>query len=201
MNGIDRIISKINSDSRERCESIIAKAKLECDGIGAKANANAEKIEAQAVEAAEAQAQSIIAAAASGAAQLTRQTVLAAKVGLINEAIEKLLENMKSLPDEKYFAYLIKLACENSMKGSCTAKLCEKDLQRLPPEFEKSLISALSEKGAECVLSKEPADIDSGIILDYGDIEVNCSFDAIIEAQSDSLKVKAGEILFRAVTE
>lgn len=201
MNGIDNIISKINSESSERCEYIIKKAQRECDEIISAAKADGEKFEAEAVENAENEARSIISAAESGASQLSRQKLLSEKVCILNGIIEKLLTDMKSMPDDEYFASLIRLAAENCMKGSCSAKLSSKDYERLPSDFEARLVSALAEKGASCVLSKEPASIDGGIILVYGDIEINCSFDALVEANSDILKEKAGEIIFQAVTE
>lgn len=201
MNGIEKIILKINEDSASRCDSILAGAKKECDGILAAARANGEKFAAQAAQAAEDEAGLIISMAESGAAQASRQAVLAAKVGIINDTLGRILDEMRSLPPESYFAAVIRLACENAMKGSCTAKLAAMDLERLPDGFSEQLVSALAEKGAECVLSDESAPIGSGILLIYGDIEINCSFEAVIEANSDQLKSKIGEILFQAVNE
>ncbi len=200
MNGIDKIISKINDDSAARCAFIIDKAQKECDEIIAKAKADGEKLEAQLLENAEKESASVIAMAKSGASQISRQNLLAARVDLISDTLAKLLERMKSLPEEEYFSALIKLACENAMKGKCIAKLSSEDNNRIPKGFGNKLADALREKGTECVLSAEPADISSGILLVYGDIEVNCSFDAVIEEKSDYLKAEISEILFQAVT-
>lgn len=200
MNGIDKIISKINDDSTARCAFIIDKAQKECDEIIAKAKADGEKFEAELLENAEKESASVIAMANSGAAQISRQNLLAARVSLISETLSKLLERMKNLPSEEYFSALIKLACENAMNGNCIAKLSSEDNRRIPDGFGDKLATALKEKGTECVLSDEPANISSGILLIYGDIEVNCSFDALIEERSDYLKAKIGEILFQAVT-
>lgn len=200
MNGIDKIISKINDDSAARCAFIIDNAQKECDEIIAKAKADGAKFEAELLENAEKEAASFIAMANSGAAQISRQNLLAARVSLISDTLAKLLERMKGLPSEEYFSALIKLASENAMKGSCIAKLSSNDNGRLPKDFAEKLSAALYEKGAECTLSSEPAAISSGILLVYGDIEVNCSFDALIEEKSDYLKTRIGEILFQAVT-
>lgn len=200
MNGIDKIISKINDDSAARCAFIIDKAQKECDEIIAKAKADGEKFEAELIENAEKNAASVIAMANSGAAQISRQNLLAARVNLISDTLAKLLDRMKNLPEDEYFSALIKLASENAMSGRCTAKLSSDDNKRIPDGFGDKLAAALKEKGAECVLSADPAGIGSGILLIYGDIEVNCSFDALIEEKSDYLKAKIGEIIFQAVT-
>ena len=82
------------------------------------------------------------------------------------------------------------------MKGECTAHLGSADLARLPADFEARLCSALSAKGSTCTLSKEAARIESGIMLVYGDIEVNCTFEAVIEASAEELKAQIGEMIF-----
>ena len=82
------------------------------------------------------------------------------------------------------------------MKGECTAYLGSADLARLPADFEARLCSALSAKGSTCTLSKEAARIESGIMLVYGDIEVNCTFEAVIESSAEELKARIGEMIF-----
>ena len=62
------------------------------------------------------------------------------------------------------------------------------DLERLPSSFENDLKHALKEKGCEPTLSEDPVDITGGFVLVYGDIEINCSFDALIEGNSEELK-------------
>ena len=82
------------------------------------------------------------------------------------------------------------------MSGKCTASLCEKDLGRMPSDFEENLKKALAAKGAECTLSEKPENIASGIFLDYGNIAIDCSFESVIEEKSDIYKEKISEIIF-----
>lgn len=196
MNGIENIISKINNDSAARCEAALKKAEEECKAILAEADEKGAKLLSEAENAANAEAEKVLAMASSGAAQTTRRTILAEKVSIINQTISDLLAAMKALPEDKYFGAILKLAGENAMKGECTAKLSARDLGRMPASFPEALAGVLAEKGSTCVLSEEPASIGSGIMLIYGNIEVNCSFEAIIEDNSDMLKARAGEILF-----
>ena len=64
------------------------------------------------------------------------------------------------------------------------------DLKRLPADMNS--IAA----GYNLEISKEPADIDGGFILSYGDIEENCSFDVLIESSKEELQDKIGQILW-----
>lgn len=196
MTGLEKILNRINSDSEAVCSSIIGSAQKECDEILAAAKKRGEEAAAGIKAAAEAEGKKLISMAESGAAQQTSQTLLAARVDAVNETVAALSERLKALPDGEYFAAVIRLAGENAMKGSCTAKLCKKDLARLPSDFAGRLASALEKKGAVCTLSDEEANIDSGIILDYGDIVINCSFDAIIEDNIDIYKEKISKIIF-----
>lgn len=196
MTGLEKITAKINSDAEARCNEIIASAEKQCEAIAAEAEKKGAAIAAETEKSAKAEGESIITIAKSGAAQLSRQTLLSARVEAVNETLVKLADALKALPDDKYFATVIKLACSNAMSGKCTAYLSAADNARLPSGFESELVSSLSAKGAEVTLSKEPASVDSGIVLDYGDINIDCSFEAIIEENADSYKETISKIIF-----
>lgn len=196
MTGLEKIIEKVNNESGLRSNEIIGKAEKDCEKIFELANEKGKALVDEAVKNAEAESQNRLDMAVSGAMQKTRQAILKAKVEIINETLGKVLEKIKSLPDEKYFNLVISQAKENAFKGKCVAYLNANDLARLPGGFEERLCAALKEKGAECSLSKEAGKIESGLVLNYGDIEVNCSFEAIVDSRADELKVKISELLF-----
>ena len=66
---------------------------------------------------------------------------------------------------------------------------------RVTADFEKKINDGL-EKGAKITVSKDPADISDGFILVYGDIEINCSFEALIEDSRDAIKDELNSIFF-----
>ena len=77
-------------------------------------------------------------------------------------------------------------------------KICfsKKDLDRIPSDFEAKASDIAKEKGGSLTVDKEPADIADGFILKYGDIEENCTFDAIFEAKRDELRDLVNKNLF-----
>ena len=196
MTGIEKITDRIKSDSQARSQSIISAAEKQCREMISAAEKSAGEQALQIEKNAEEEAKNIISMAESGAVQQARQIHLGARVDAINETVEKVKTALASLPDQIYFNYVIKFAAENAMKGECTAYLNEKDNGRLPASFAENLVSALSEKGAVCTLSDKPADIGSGIILDYGNIVADCSFDAIVDEKSDMIKEIISKIIF-----
>ena len=196
MTGLDKILNKINGDSAARVEAITENAEKQCAQIMAQAEEDGKKIASKIEADARKESENIISMARSGAEQTEKRAVLAAKVEAVNSVLKELLTSLLALPESEYFSAVLKLARDNAMSGECVAMLSSRDLARLPSDFDKKLAAELAEKKAACVLSKEPADIESGIILIYGDIEINCSFEAIIEANADIYKAKISEIIF-----
>ena len=75
--------------------------------------------------------------------------------------------------------------------------LSEADKKHLPDNFEKSIKEILSDKKeASLTVSEEAPDLNGGFILKYGDIEENCSFDAIFSVSRESFQDKVNELLF-----
>lgn len=196
MTGLEKIINRINADTEKECSSIAAAAEKTAEGIIEKAKAAGQELASRIEADAEKNAAGIVSIAESGASQRSRQRILAAKVELINDTLAGALEALRNLPADEYFACVIKLAAENAFEGKCTAKLSAADLKRVPSGFAGELKSALAAKGAECTLSDAPANIGSGVFLDYGDIAVNCSFEAVIEDRADDCKALISGILF-----
>ena len=73
--------------------------------------------------------------------------------------------------------------------------LSERDLDRLPEDFEEKVNSLIFEKGA-LMISKKPGNLENGFILVYGDMEVNCTLRAVFDEKHDLLKDLLGKALF-----
>ena len=196
MTGLDRIIGKINADTESECEAVIQAANKKCESIISQGESEAKKAAQEIIDAAQRSAEKAVEIAESSAAQIRRQGALKAKVDVINSTLAQTLAELKALPADEYFKAIIKIAADNSIPGECTAKLSAQDNGRLPSGFESELAAALAAKGAKCSLSAENAQIESGILLDYGDIAVNCSFEAIVEENADEYKAIISKILF-----
>jgi V/A-type H+-transporting ATPase subunit E len=73
----------------------------------------------------------------------------------------------------------------------------ETDKKRLPQDFQAKIQTTLANiPGASLTISDRAASIDGGFILVYGEVEENCSFDAIFSASKDMLQDKVSGILF-----
>ncbi len=124
-----------------------------------------------------------------------RQSLLSEKQTMIKEVLDTALQQAKDLPDGAYFDLLIKIASVNAHEGEGEILLNEKDAKRAPSDFESKVNAALS-SGKKLTVSKANAEIQSGFLLRYGDIEENCSFEEILSAKRDELTDTVRQILF-----
>lgn len=196
MTGLEKIINKIEQDSAKKCASIILAAQKLAKEIDEQATAEGVKLVSGAEEEAKLQADDMIRMAESGAQQKAKQIILAARVEAINEAITAGAKALKTMPADDYFKSLAALAVKHANEGHGEMRFSENDLKRLPASFEPDLNKALVDKGSTISISREPAAITDGFILVYGDIEMNCTFDALLEASRDELKEKFAHLFF-----
>lgn len=193
MTGLNKILDRIAQDSQEKCDAILAEAKEQADKIRVAAATKDQAESAVVIEKAKKEAALMIDMAKSGAEQERKKQILATKVHILDKAMEAALSKLKKQPDEAYFATLLKLAGSYAQDADAMMYLGAADLKRLPSDFEGKVNSAA--KG-NIRISAEPRDITDGFILAYGEIEINCTFDALAEEARDDIKDELYHIIF-----
>ncbi|MBR3766832.1 MAG: V-type ATP synthase subunit E [Clostridia bacterium] len=188
MSGLDNILSRLDKECSLACEEIIADAVSAAEKRKNEAEIKAVFFMNEKTEAAKKEAQLLIQKAHSSAAANERRILLSAKVELIEDILSKTLHKLHNLDTPSYFTVLKKLAEKNALEGKGIMYLSERDLNRMPSDFSSSL--------KEIEISSEPYNISDGFILKYGDIEVNCTFSAMLNSSKEELKAVAGEMLF-----
>lgn len=196
MTGTEKIVGRIKLDSAQKCENMIAQARQQAAQIIGKAAAEGEALIGGANEKAKNQADEIIRMAISGAQQKAGQISLKARIEALNEALSAAASAFRDMPADEYFSALSALAIQNVMPGTGEMRFSKRDLTRLPVKFEANINEKLLKKDTAVKISAEPAAIEDGFILIYGDIEINCTFSALIEASRDELKEKICVIIF-----
>ena len=185
--GLEKIIEKIAEDSAEECKTIISEAKAQADRIIADARNEARKKANDITGEAKAQADKKLAVSKSGAESITRNRYLSVKNAVVNDIISAAYEEIEKMSDEDYFDLLYKICLKNVETGECVMRLNEKDLKRMPRDFEDRINGAVFEKAAVQV-SKKPYDIENGFVLIYDDFEINCTLRTVFDSEMDKLK-------------
>ncbi|MFO7951305.1 MAG: V-type ATP synthase subunit E family protein [Bacillota bacterium] len=197
--GADRIVQRVLDDAQANADAIKEEAnkkgKSAEDEARKKAERRKEHILEQARKTADEQKGRII-----GVAQLeSRKDLLAAKQEMISEAFQKALDDLVNLDDQDYLAIIHDLLINMTETGSETVIFSERDQKRISEDFWQQVNKDLVSKGekGELKLSEETRDIKGGFILQSGGVEMNCSFEALLEMKRDELEPEIAGLLFK----
>ncbi len=219
MHNLDKILDKILSQARDEAERVLDTARRECDQIEKESVQRAGGV----VEAAQARARREKDAAAGRAASTAdmkkREILLAAKVGMLEKAFAQAEQYLYDLSQEDYCVFLAHLLADAAAErleavqrlqelygkeeAGCTdfeLVLCQAD-QELGPlviQAAKTFLKRISPAYGkiDITLAKDAAPIRGGLILRYGDIESNCSVEAVIGGIRGQMESAVADILF-----
>lgn len=225
MQNLDKIIDKIMNDAHARGEKILLDAENTCDGIRSEAEDRAKTILAGSKNRARRDALATAERAYSTAEMKSREMVLATRVGLINKAFNAAYRQLLEMGDEEYCVFAAHLLADAAIERleavnrlrkeyGDTEDCCadfevlfrKEDLEERAPVIIKTAKAFMRKKSAALgktpfTISEETARIDGGVILRYGDIETNCSVEAVIKDARERLEGRVAEILFSPDTE
>ena len=196
MTGLEKIIQEILDEADSAAAEVLAKAKLQAQAITDEAKKQGEIQSRNILQQSEVDAADCLSRAKSAAALQKRKRILAAKQQIIQEVINRARQQLYSLPQEQYFAMILKMAVKYVLPQKGVIAFSKTDFERLPEKFEAALNDAVKEKGAALQISNETRDIDGGFILIYGGVEQNCSFQALFEAEQEKMLDRVHELLF-----
>lgn len=116
----------------------------------------------------------------------------------IEELIKKAYYEILKWKEENYFSFLESLIVARIRAGEGILYFGERDLSRLPKNFEKTLNKQAKKMQGSITIAKEPTLIEGGFILCYGGIEENASIDALFQALHERMADCLNQLLFEA---
>ena len=132
--------------------------------------------------------------AKSAALALRKKKALQAKSRALDEAVEAAGRRLAELPEEDYVSLILTLI-EKNTDGTPGEVLLA---QGRPVADEKAFAARLAAlPGKALTLSKEPAPLATGVLVSYGKIRVDLSFDAVIEEKRDAIRDRLADMIFR----
>lgn len=193
MAGIDKILEQIDRQAQDAAARIQAEADSQVREIAQQAQDEGREEALKMEEKAAIQCKDILERGKSSAAIVKRKALLQAKQQIIGNIICQAKTALLSLPADEYFTLLLKMIDKYAQKASGQIALCQKDLARMPQFFHDELQSRAN---GRLTLARQPARIDGGFILLYGDIEENCSFEALFSGAHEQLQDEVQRLLF-----
>ncbi len=194
MTGLEAILAQIQADADNQREELLSAAKQDAQETLERAKQEADRQSKAILEAAQAKANAIRERAESAALLEKRDQLLRCKQQLIREALDKVCTALEDAPTEEYFSILLELAARSALPGEGVLYLNARDLARLPDNFQHALDEETPQ--GKITVSKTPRELESGFVLVYGPIEMDCTFPALFRSAYDQLRDAAGTILF-----
>lgn len=198
MSNINNLTSKILSDAEERKESILKEANEEKAKIVSKKEALAKSEEATMVEKAKTEAKTAKERIISGADLRSRNEKLTAKQAVIDKVFEKSIEKLCKMSDQEIKEFIKNKIVNADVVGDETIILNEKGNKLVDANLLKEINSELLAKGkkGELTISKEVRNFKGGFILEKDGIEINNTFEDLVNSERDDLEFEVAKVLF-----
>ena len=198
MTGIENITGRIQADA----DAEIAHIRQETDSQVEQIRADYEKLSAQEAEEILAKGERMAdergKRLVSAAQMEAKKMVLAAKQEVLNEAFVLALEKLLKLPETEYVDLLTKLIVKASSTGREQVILNQADRTRYGVKActkANELLEAQGKTG-NITLSEQTRDIQGGLLLRDGDIEVNCAFETLVRLVRSDITGEVSKVLF-----
>lgn len=196
MTGVENIVKSIEDDANKLAGKILDDAKLKAESIFKAANQKATGMSLDMTDKAEKIAKLTVERAKSSALIEKKRAILAEKSKIVSDTIDSAKEYLMNLPDCEYFDFLLKIFKSRVAKDNCILIFSEDDLNRMPDNFKLEISRLEKENNIKIEISKTARDFSGGFIISYGEIEENCTIDALFNDNVDSICDELNKILF-----
>jgi V/A-type H+/Na+-transporting ATPase subunit E len=191
---IENITQKILSEAQSVADSSTISAKERSEEIINQANNQAKIIMDESVEEANQEAITLKNRMVLAAQLESRKMILKTKQEIIKKSFDISLKKLKEMPEERYINFLIdKIIETSSSKGEII--LNEKDRKNIGEKIIK--IANEKIKDGKMVLSSKTIHASGGFVLKNGDIEVNSTFETILDTVKEGLTFEVANALFK----
>ena len=198
MKGIDKITARILADAEQETRTLLPEAETEAQELAKQYDKQAQdaywKLVTAGKQAADQRAERLTGAAVMEA----KKQILAFKQELVEQVFHDAVSHLVNLPEEQQIDLLASLAVRAATTGEETLIFSAKDREK----YGRCVVAAANEKlraagkPGHLTLSEETREMAGGLIVTDGLVDVNCSFEVMVEAQRSALTGPVAELLF-----
>lgn len=197
MDGITKITERIMAEANAACAEVSEKAARRCDAIHAEYEQKAGTAYENAVNKGRTEIDLAVQKYVRNAQINSRKEVLSLKQEMIDDVFAAAREKILGMPEDEYTAWLVKIIAEASGSGDEEIILDARDSAKGADIVEKANAALRAAgKPASLKLSESTREIGGGVVLHKGNIETNCTLDAILEQYRKDLASEVAQILF-----
>jgi V/A-type H+-transporting ATPase subunit E len=195
MSNINNLTSKIIGEAKIKCDEIIGSAHKSANKIIDSKIAEAKSIEEDIISKAKKEAVTMKDRIISNAELTSRNNKLSAKQAIIDKVFIKALEDLNSISEEEYLAFIKNKIVSMDLRGDYNLIVTEKiDINSISTLIEDLNNNFL--KYGKVILSSNRGKFQGGFILERNGIEINSTFEALIGAMRDDLEYEVTKALF-----
>ena len=198
MNGIEKIIARLSADCDAELDTIRTDTEAQCSGIKAEGDKAAQEEYWRLIRAGAKDCEARVSQLSRTAQMEAKKSVLALKQELVAAAFDRAQQQLLSLPEDEYAAFLARKAAEASMSGTEELFFSERDrkgaAEKIVSEANRLLTAA--GKPGKLSVGDGARSISGGFILRQGDIEVNCSVETLTSQLRSELASQVAQVLF-----
>ena len=193
MKGLEKITQRIRSDAQAEIDAILAEGDARAAQITANYREQARTMAQQEEQRSRQDAEALVERRISGSTMDKGKALLSAKQECIDEAFDLAAKKLRQLPREDYIAVLAALAAAAGV-GDEELILSAADAAAIGKQVVEKANAAKS--GAAFTLSTETRELEGGLILKRGDVEVNCAFATQLRLLRQTMAADVAAILF-----
>ena len=195
MNGIDKIIARLQSDTQTEIDALNAETEARCAALRAEYAEKAQAVYDARIRTGTEECRVQGERLASAADMESRKGMLAFKQSLVSDVFLGAVKQLTELPRDEYVSFLAGLAAKAAADGTEELVFNAKDAAAVGADVAKAANALLGAKG-RLTVSSQTRDIPGGVIVRQGDIETNCAVDVLVQMQRSALASQVAEVLF-----
>jgi len=198
MNGIDKITQRLLEDAEQEVAAVRAEAEAACAEVVKAYDQQAQDTFWQLAAAGKQAADQRGACMSDGAALEAKKRILALKQEMMAQAFAEAGTQILNLPEEEYILLLAKLAAKAARTGAEQLLFSSKDRGIYGKRVTMAANEMLERAGkpAALTMGEESREIQGGVIVTDGPIDVNCSIEALLYTHRRELTPAVAQILF-----
>jgi len=198
MTGTEKIKAKILADAEEKARQIEEQARQEARDITDRALKEAEIKRMEILSKAEAEGEEAYRRLISVAGLEARKEILKTKQDMVEEAFTKAIQKITGLPDNEYQEMLEIMIAGAASDGTGEILLSDRDRKRVDGNFADNINRRLKAAGknGKVALSGEIIQTVGGFVLRYGEMEINGTFEIVLDMLRPQIENEVVNILF-----
>lgn len=190
MTGLEQIVDQIKQEAMTASNEKLEATKLEAKQIIENTKKDIESSTVQFQQQVEQERKQLELRGNSAAQLQKRKRLLQAKQEMIQQIFDDSIETMLHMNEKDYFSLLLRMVDRYALNEPGTIQMSEQDIERMPESFHEELTKR------NIIISDQSAKVNGGFLLNYGDIEENCSFEALIAVNREKLQDQIVAMIF-----